>query len=267
MSFEFVANAADYIKLPHLHDFTSTDDWSICIMYAIDDWTDESVLISNWGNASSRDRTFLLRTDRLPAATYGALELYVGTDQKLSIMTTALSTATWYLSVVTATSGSIKMWTMDMSGGYVDNGSTWTMNTNNISTSTIPVVLGRRNYDAAVDDPADGDLANFAFFNRTLSSEDVANYLWNPGRVVAQYHNDCEMFVPLGYDSCGHDFTENGNACSLNGSVIITGMPPCQSYWGFRTPSGAVFSTAAVGAADGFGRRAISRGILSGVYS
>lgn len=218
------------VGLCHPSDFCFDEsvDWTTCIMFRVENSTDDDCHLVSKADAGGAERQFMMRTDQQAAPTnievysngFGAIDITGGN---------VIALDNWYLTCVSHDGGTstMTMWTYDLETRpptVKDDGLTGL--SSDESTEDADVRVGGRGSASCNSDEMFGDTTFVSYFAAEFTQQDVLNYAYNPLKVRAQKSAVVKWFLPLGDATSGVDWGGRGQNFSLTGSAALGDSPP-----------------------------------------
>ena len=213
--------------------FKRAETWSALSFFNIaSSSSDDSAWIAKYGPGNSQ---FLFRTDLQAAPTN--VEVHHGDDTTPIIQgASEIQLNTWYMAAAicdgTSSADDVTLYTVKMDGTLIDDGLTGDTNTDEADLSDTIKLMTRDNNS----DEINGSMAHAAYIRAAITKQDVLEYLYQPGRVIAKYigvGDGVEFYLPLGLGSPEPDFSGKGKNGTIIGSPTITDNPPVGPWYGF----------------------------------
>lgn len=250
MSRNFNNNSADYIDLGDITgvDFARLSAWSFLAFFRVENTTgDNRTIFAKWG--SSTDRIFKVETDTEAAP--ASLEFHMNTTVQ-SRTGNLIELDTWY--VVAATNnggggaGDLIFYIYEMDLTELLNSSQ--THPGDPGTTAAICEIGVDDGGGSPTNPFDGDIAHVAYLDRAISSQEIKNFVGDPGRSVMAWRaaGDQVFFHhDLPGESPEPDRSGSGNSGTVVGSPTVGDNPPVAVF----PASGGLSSFPVAAAGDG----------------
>lgn len=250
MSRNFNNNSADFIDLGDITgvDFARLTPWSFLAFFRVENTTgDNRTIFAKWG--SSTQRIFKVETDTEAAP--ASLEFHMNTTV-LSRTGNLVELDTWYLVAATNNGGGgagdliFYLYEMDLTE-LLNSSQT---HPGDPGATTAICEIGVDDGTGSPTNPFDGDIAHVAYLDRALSSQEIKNFVGNPGRCVMAWRaaGDQVFFHhDLPGESPEPDRSGSGNDGTVTGSPTVGDNPPVALF----PASGGLSSFPIAAAGDG----------------